>query len=347
MSDKVRIYKEVVTLKLLQISWVINVAKITKTNIINPIINILDEERGLKTTGKFEINRLIREEYIFNNYDSEPKTSKGVAGNQFNGMQVSIADIEFNDIITVLLAETRYFFCKAMGAFYKKHPEISPEELRKISPKIAHTSIKSLVEFTNSLYIPCHIRGKGAYGQGQILSVIAAGGISPADLLVENPLISCLERETCKEIGIKDINTIKPSCSFDLYEEEEVGRVNFSTYSQELSLDYLLLNFRETNNNIFKQGKKSEVEGIALLPFDNILLTSIMNKESLDKIPCYMYDQDNFAELIETNYHEYLKEKNITNIKGVGLFRPITSATAEAIITKKDFMESYQKQSGH
>jgi len=321
--------------------------KITKTNIIKPIVNVLDEERGLRTTGKFAINKLIREQYILNNYDSEPKTSKEAAGNQFNGMQVSIADIKFNDPVTVLLAETRYFFCKAMSIFYKKHPEISPEELRNISPKIAHASIKSLVEFTNLLYMPCHIRGEGAYGQGQILSVIAAGGISPADLLGKNPLISCLEREICKEVGIKDIDMIKPSYAFDLYEEEEVGRVNFSTYSQELTLDYLLLNFREANNSIFKQGKKSEVEGIALLPFDKRLLTSIMNKESLDKIPCYMYDPDNFAGLIETNYHEYLKGKGITNINDAELFRPITVATNEAIINKQNFMKYYQKQSGY
>ena len=76
-------------------------------------------------------------------------------------------------------------------------------------------------------------------------------------------------------------------------------------------------------------------------------LRKLLNKESLDKIPCYMYDPDNFAGLIETNYHEYLKGKGITNINDAELFRPITVATNEAIINKQNFMKYYQKQSGY
>lgn len=336
-------------------------AKITRTG-INPLVVPLHLERGLDTEGPFEIHELVRKVYQEKNYQNAPTSSS--QGLPFNGLQVSVADIAENPA-TIWLAPTRYYFCKAMSEVYKKNKDtLSAEELRKISPKIAHTSIKSLVKYDGKLHIPCHIRGKGAYGTGTILSVLAAGGIEPKHLNTPNPLLAALKDEIKEEIGIDDINLLNPNYAFDLYEEEEVGRVNFSMYAQNINLSFIMHNVMDNNKRIKDQGKKSEIsgfallpfdkpslrlicdryqiEGIALLPFEKPRLKDILNQDSFTKIPCYIFDSFDSEKIIETSYEEYSMGK-----KQRSFFRPITQATLVSIINDSNFMKYYQEQSGH
>lgn len=310
-------------------------AKITKFNIKDPKTIVLEEERGLETRGRFEINKLVRDVYIEKEYDKAPTAPPP----PFNGMQVSIAELNHKSM-ELYLARTFYFFCKAMRTIYKTNPtNLSPEELREISPKIVHISMKSLLEVDGRLYVLGHLRGDGSYGTGQIQSLLPAGGVNPKHLKHENPLLAALVDETVEETGV-DLNLFNPNYKFDLIEEEDVGRVNMSMYARGLNLDFLLDNIGRNNKAIKEKGKKTEISGMALTPFDQLLISNIFNGESFERILCYVFDKDNPKKYQETNYKEFSEKQGLTEF-----LRPPTVAVFDAIVNMPGYMKHFREQS--
>ncbi|MFC1801435.1 hypothetical protein ACFLZB_03145 [Nanoarchaeota archaeon] len=176
-------------------------------------------------------------------------------------------------------------------------------------------------------------------------------------------ILAAIKDEICEELGISDINLLNPNYTFDLYQEEEVGRVNLSMYSQGVDLSFILTNVKSNNKQIQEKGKRSEIaglalmpfdkpslriicdryqiDGVALLPFDKSGVTDILNQDSFSQIPCYVFDPNDPTKVIETSYEEYTKDQRQKDF-----FRPITQATLVSLLKDPKFMNYYQEQSG-
>lgn len=265
---------------------------------------------GERTFDSPTVHPKLREMYEKMGYPDSPKAAYEAitrGSPEYNGLVGSCVSIRtYGDIVAVDFMATRFFLGKAVRDLAK---EIGSEAAGKCSPNIANVGLLVPTMFRKEPVIIGQVKKK-ATGMGQIHSLLVGGSIKAKNLMSPNPMVISLKEEALEEVAM-NLSLISSTSFALMFDEREVGYVNFTSIAKEIEMDTILGAYSHSINT--KSCGELEVGGLAVIP--------ILNPESV-------YDGIEIFEPDGKGGGVWKKEKR-------GL-RPLTQATIDWLKSKKN-----------
>ncbi len=247
-------------------------AKIWVSNISEVRLNYLPNLNRAELEGEGGLDRRILEEYYRMGFHERPKTREEADARgekNFNGLVTSIPKINvYNDgketIVTGDVMTIRYLYGEAFKSLIKKGM-ITPDEALEISPNRLNVSLIAIVKQEGNYYLLTQIKGKKTVGAGALQGALVAGGVNAEHLYAKNPLVAALQQECIEELGV-DLSHLDSTAFLYLFDEREIGNINFGAVAREIDLDNILTVYEAQTKAKLNKDEIPEVKGLAKMP---------------------------------------------------------------------------------